>query len=103
MSDRREPRSCDTVDLEIAEDELRDAARGFASVDDQLGMYADTDKRMDAEKLEARNATRANLRQAAFRLAVAELETEFPATDSNFPERPDVDTAIDHLKDRGGI
>ncbi len=98
----REPRSCDTCDLDGAEENLRDAAREFGAMDQQIGMYADNDKRMDAETIEERNNTRANLRENAFALAVAELETQYPPSDRIPPghvgDEPSVYEAIDHLK-----
>lgn len=90
-----EPRSCDTVELEIAFGELRGAAREFSEVDSLIGCYADTDKRMDDEKRAERRWSRDQLKAAALRCAAAELEM-YPSSLELLPGT----AAAQHLKTR---
>ncbi len=82
----RVTRSCDTVDLEGAEEELREAAVRFAP-------YAHYETSRQPSLREGFADRTADLRCAAYELAVAELETEFAGDIIE-----DLAHAIEHLK-----
>lgn len=84
-------RSCDTVELEAADEDLRNKAVHWTRVHDETYPYAFEDKRVTEEDRHENLTARDLLRQAAVAFVIAEIETQFAG------ETPSAAEILEHL------